>query len=493
MYDLFYKSIEVKQNDLNNLNDDFSTEYYKNLNTQNDSPDNSILLLSTSDKIIQYFDQISQFWKTNDFLNLNQLFQNYNITIFDDSFDRFEIPELASQTFKTSDDTIPLINILSFLLKLIKVDDRYIMCLLKVDFLNSLFRIYTDVKSCQLSIQALKCASEMASKNIDLRNNVYLFAVSRILTSNVLIERFAVYNEIFILIQTFLSFEIDPQMFDTISEFLISKISTIISYITKKKAFDINNENFDDQVNRLACENYSYCLALLSKYPAWTQLFLQKKNDITKLFIDFLYSKDKIILICTYFALGKLCENIPIDIQPLVYAIISNLFKYDNLIISYICDTLISLFRKSDITIFKDLLIPIIDRLFKLIRNCKFSIKNAIFKTIAFFFYMLPQYLPKAIENGLFNIIDSMLEMEDRTITLSALALLSCIFENEARMGSNKSLRSFIEREGMIHLKEILESDEKDEEGITNSIYFFLLKYDDFEEIDIQPNPNIYL
>ena len=288
MYDLFYKSIEVKQNDLNNLNDDFSTEYYKNLNTQNDSPDNSIQLLSTSDKIIQYFDQISQFWKTNDFLNLNQLFQNYNITIFDDSFDRFEIPELASQTFKTSDDTIPLINILSFLLKLIKVDDRYIMCLLKVDFLNSLFRIYTDVKSCQLSIQALKCASEMASKNIDLRNNVYLFAVSRILTSNVLIERFAVYNEIFILIQTFLSFEIDPQMFDTISEFLISKISTIISYITKKKVFDINNENFDDQVNRLACENYSYCLALLSKYPAWTQLFLQKKNDITKLFIDFL-------------------------------------------------------------------------------------------------------------------------------------------------------------------------------------------------------------
>lgn len=397
-----YKDIAIPQdNNINSIfHDQVDDEYF-------DKNENEEISLSTPEQISLFFNQISEIWEKGDYKNLSILFNSNKISAFDDSFNQFTIADLSVQkTLSKIDDPKFLIDLLRFLHRLIEIDKRYIDSLIHAEFLEALFKIYVQDKNLQYSIEIFKCASSISKVSIELRDYVFTF-FDTIMSNSIIMytEDSIVLNELFLLIATFMEFEIDPPMFHKISSFLISEKSVIFKYLrfielshnNRNKIitnfnqdsaifFNIPNKiNYEydyTEIKRNVCEKYATCLWKLSLYPDWIPFL--KENNLNKLFIELLLSKDDYIPLYTAYSLVPIWENKQINDRNLIYTIIKLLFHSNGSVIKIACYAIKYLIFVDEYIIdpVKGL---IIDQLIELATNEKCEIRIASFVAMMHF------------------------------------------------------------------------------------------------------------
>lgn len=482
-----YKQIDFPQENssnsfFNRVDDDF-IEIIEN---------KDISALSTPDKVSNFFENISDIWKMEkiDYKDLTCLLGSNKLTIFDESFDTFQIAELAMQkTLRIEDNTNILIAILKFFYELIQIDQKYIDSLIHASFLEALFDIYESVKNPDCSIEVLKCTSSISKSSIELRD--YVFKFFEKIQSDNFREDSAVMCEIFFLISTFMEFEIDEQIFQAISSFLISeeKVTIILPYLKEVNSYDIKNKSgknflinynkYDIEIKRTACEKYAACLSKLSNYINWVPFF--EENDLSNLFIEMLLMKDRYIPLYSAYALIPIWENQKIQNPKLILAIVNLLFHEHRSIIRVACCSIKYLILSNE-EVFDNLRDLVINRLIELVTNEKCEIKIASFIAMCNFLYHFQENIPYALSKGFLDIILELLELDETYFSIPyALPILEIIFCHEEKYRDTDYFNEFVQKGGVEIISEILLKPDN-EQKVIDYAEIFLSKYDNSKD-----------
>lgn len=501
-----YKDITITQdNNINSIfHDQVDDEYFdKNENEEVHS-------LSTPELISIFFKQVSAIWvmEKADYKNLSILFNSIKISAFDDSFNQFKIADLAVQkTLNKIDDPKFLIDLLRFLHMLIEVDKNYIDSLIRAEFLEALFKIYVQDKNLGYSIEIFKCASSISKTSIELRDYVFTF-FDTIMSNSIIMftNDSTVLNELFLLIATFMEFEIDSSMFHKISSFLISKekILVIFEYLRSIESYHNNlnkaiTSSYQDsalflnddytKIKRNTCEKFAACLWKLSFYPDWIPFF--KENNLNNLFIELLFSKDKYIPLYAAYSLVPIWENEQINDSKLIYSIINLLFHSNGSVVKIACHAI-----KCLIFVDENIITPvkglIINQLMELATNGKCEIRIASFIAMMHFLNRFQDSIPYTLDKGLMDLIDDFFDIEYAYYFIPyVIPILDIIFTNEERNGDSTLLDDFANnRGGFDALEAMLLNTEKDEIPSLEYGIQFLAKYNwkatNYEEVDLK-------
>ncbi|OHT16075.1 hypothetical protein TRFO_42078 [Tritrichomonas foetus] len=407
-------------------------------------------ILSEPEIIFNYYSQLSAFWQEGDFLNLTNMFHEFDIINYDPSFKQFEIACLAIQTFQTSDNPLMLIDLLKFLKKLLLSDIQYIRDLMEVGFLEPLYSVHKDIGSLDCIIETLRCATIISKTDIELRNFVFsIFQTS--FTNLELFNKTEVRNEVLELILSYLDYEICPEMFTKIASYIFS-LST--------------------KPNKHLYEKLSLSLSLLSLYPPFPDFF--QSLEQTNLFEYLLADERRDVLICSAFACSNVCEKIPIRNLYLQASLVKLLCYEDDKVIFYACDALTLMIFQTNAMIFPELRNTMIDKLLEIYKDLPFQTKNGVFHAISSFYMTFQDLIPDAIENhNLLDILFDMLDMENIN-SIEALVILDAIFHNNVFLGTMSVFDIFMDSGEMENVHHLLNLD------IVGSDYvkWFLTLYD---------------
>lgn len=428
-----------------------------------------------------FFEQLSFYLNQQnpDFSNIDDMIKSGEISEFDDSFEQFNIAELAVTTINRSDDPIMLSILLKFFGHLMEVDTRYLDCLVRADFLNGIYRVYREEQNTDCIIPTIQCASVIAQVSKEHRDLVFqVFQFPQNPTNTFTTE---ILTSIFSLILCHLQYEIDNQMMNVIVHFLFQELPSLVD---KLQAANHNQWENCREDNRLF-EIFYACIGILSDSLYWKGIILSVKEQIEQsqnveminpdqlnsffLFIqESLLSDKKSLIKLACFALYNTISFYNVSdritlVMPVFKLMISNNSPD---VLHYVCDLFCLLLHQIDhnqclIQLIKEYQIMprVANHMFEMFESLPSFTKSRFFKVIFYLISVFPQNVPILIDLGLFNMIFQMIHYEDSDCVMFSILILDCIFKNEDMIYQNHQfLISFAENGGINDLVELMDN-----------------------------------